>query len=79
MKRIVPTILAVGLLFLGVLGAQQLPPGQIRPRPAEGRQPEFPQPTIREYHPRSTLVVPQHPIPKAKFPVIDFITTRRSR
>ena len=54
------------------LSAQQLPPGQILARPAEGRQPEFPQPGIREYHPRSTLVVPQHPVPRAKFPVIDF-------
>ena len=46
-------------------------PGQIRPRPAEGRQPEFTPPTIREYKPKSTLVVPQHPVPRAKFPVID--------
>ena len=46
-------------------------PGQIRPRPAEGRQPEWPPPNIREYKPRSTLVVPQHPVPRAKFPVID--------
>src|SRR5690242_5653973 len=46
-------------------------PGQIRPRPAEGRQPEFPPPNIREYKPRSTLVVPQHSVPRAKFPVID--------
>src|SRR3954468_15002073 len=46
-------------------------PGQIRPRPAEGRQPEWPPPNIREYHPRSTLVAPQHPVPRAKFPVID--------
>ena len=45
--------------------------GQIRPRPAEGRQPEFPPPTIRDYKPKSTLVVPQHPVPRAKFPVID--------
>ncbi len=51
--------------------AQQLPPGQIRPRPAEGRQPEFPAPSIRDYKPRSTLVVPQHQVPRAKFPVID--------
>ena len=72
MNRIAPTLLTVGLLFLSVLSAQQLPPGQIRPRPAEGREPEFPQPKIRDYHPRSTLVVPEHPVPKARFPVIDF-------
>ena len=50
----------------------QLGPGQIRPRPAEGREPEFPPPSIRDYHPRSTLVVPEHPVPRAKFPVVDF-------
>ncbi len=27
--------------------------------------------SIEEYEPRSTLVVPQHPVPRAKFPVID--------
>ena len=72
MKRILLVIIALGAISLAIVGAQQLPPGQIRPRPAEGREPEFPQPKIREYHPRSTLVVPQHPVPKAKFPVIDF-------
>src|SRR5262244_1439663 len=45
--------------------------GQRRPRPAEGREPEFRPPTIREYKPKSTLVAPQHPVPRAKFPVID--------
>lgn len=46
-------------------------PGAVRPRPAQGREPELPAPTIRQYKPRSTLVVPQHPIPRAKYPVID--------
>jgi predicted TIM-barrel fold metal-dependent hydrolase len=46
-------------------------PGQVRRRPAEGRQPEFPAPNIREYKPKSQLVTPQHPVPRAKFPVID--------
>jgi uncharacterized protein len=45
--------------------------GQVRPRPAQGREPEFTPPTIREYKPKSTLVVPQHPVPRAKFPVVD--------
>ena len=57
---------------LAAIGAQRpATPGQIVARPDEGRQPEFPQPTIRDYKPRSTLVVPQHPVPRAKFPVID--------
>ena len=47
-------------------------PGQIRPRPAEGRQPEFPPPSIIEYKPRSTLVTPVHLVPRAKFPAVDF-------
>jgi uncharacterized protein len=45
--------------------------GALQPRPGADRQPEFPIPNIREYKPRSTLVVPQHPTPRAKFPVID--------
>src|SRR6185436_5998536 len=71
MKRILPVLLALGLVSLGIVGAQQLPPGQVRPRPAEGREPEFPPPNIREYKPRSTLVVPEHRVPRAKFPVVD--------
>ena len=35
------------------------------------REPSVPPPTIREYKPKSTLVVPQHPVPRAKFPVVD--------
>jgi predicted TIM-barrel fold metal-dependent hydrolase len=54
------------------LAAQQLGPGQIRPRPAQGREPEWPAPRITEYHPRSTLVVPAHPVPRARFPTVDF-------
>src|SRR6058998_903376 len=69
MKRITLTAFAA-LLAVPMLVAQQ-PPGQVRPRPAEGREPELKQPTIREYKPKSTLVVPEHPVPKAKYPVID--------
>ena len=65
--------LAVLCLALGIsIHAQTTQtPGQIRPRPAEGRQPELPPPNILEYKPHSTLVVPQHPVARAKFPVID--------
>jgi predicted TIM-barrel fold metal-dependent hydrolase len=52
--------------------AQDRPPGQFRPRPGTGREPEFPPPTILEYHPRSTLIVPANPVPRAKFPAVDF-------
>jgi len=39
---------------------------------AQDRQPTIPPPTIIEYQPRSTLVVPEHLVPRAKFPVVDF-------
>src|SRR5438874_6426704 len=68
MKRITLSLLAL-VVSVPLLLAQS--PGQIRPRPAEGREPEFKQPTIREYKPKSTLVVPEHPVPRAKFPVVD--------
>ncbi|HEY7190546.1 MAG TPA: hypothetical protein VH436_28540, partial [Vicinamibacterales bacterium] len=45
--------------------------GALQQRPGADRTPEFPIPNIREYKPHSTLVVPQHPVPRAKFPVID--------
>ncbi|MES2123704.1 MAG: amidohydrolase family protein [Gemmatimonadota bacterium] len=60
------------LLSLIVLpAAAQQTPGQIVPRPAQGRVPQLPAPTIVEYQPRSTLVVPVHLVPRAKYPVID--------
>src|SRR5690606_12803852 len=69
--RFVP-VFALGLAVLAaaepVLAQQQ---GQRR-RPGEGRQPEFPPPTILEHKPRSTLVGPAHEVPRAKFPVVDF-------
>ncbi len=36
------------------------------------RQPTLPPPTITEYKPRSTLVVPAHEVPRARFPAVDF-------
>jgi predicted TIM-barrel fold metal-dependent hydrolase len=39
---------------------------------AQTRQPTIPPPSIIEYQPRSTLVVPEHPVPRAKFPAVDF-------
>lgn len=66
---------ALFLLFLAgplvSLGAQQTGAGQIVRRPGQGSQPEFPPPSITEYQPRSTLVVPAHLVPRAKFPAVD--------
>ncbi len=41
---------------------------------AQGRPtvPTLPPPTILEYQPRSTLKVPEHPVPTPKFPAVDF-------
>jgi predicted TIM-barrel fold metal-dependent hydrolase len=39
---------------------------------AQDRRPEFPPPSILEYKPQSTLVVPEHPVPRPKYPVVDF-------
>ncbi|HWP37933.1 MAG TPA: amidohydrolase family protein [Gemmatimonadales bacterium] len=58
--------------LMATAAAQDRPPGQFRPRPGAGREPEFPPPTILEYKPRSTLVVPANPVPRAKFPAVDF-------
>ena len=63
--------LALALVVAAVPASAQQTPGQIVPRPAEGREPSLPVPNIREYKPRSTLVVPVHPVPRAKYPVID--------
>jgi predicted TIM-barrel fold metal-dependent hydrolase len=64
-------LVLLGLGLAAPLLVAQSPPGQVRPRPAEGRDPELRPPTIREYKPKSMLVAPQHPVPRAKFPVID--------
>jgi uncharacterized protein len=73
----VKAFLASGLVAgLAVLVVAQAPQGTqsegaLRPRPGANREPDVPAPSIRDYKPRSTLVVPQHPVPRAKFPVID--------
>jgi len=72
MKKLLMILLATA----GV--AAQQTPGQVRPRPAEGREPEFKPPTIREYKPKSQLVTPQHPVPRAKYPVIDIHSHQRT-
>ena len=61
-------------------GAQGVPigPGESCPRgmteirPGRCLAPQLPPPTILDYRPRSTLVVPEHKVPRAKYPAIDF-------
>ena len=69
-------VLAGAVLTAAAVGLAQAPQGQqsegaLRARPGANRAPEFPPPTIIDYKPRTTLVVPQHPVPRAKYPVID--------
>ena len=69
-------LLAALLAVAVVGGVAQAPQGQqsqgaLGNRPGAGRQPEFPPPSIIDYKPKSTLVVAEHPVPRAKFPVID--------
>jgi predicted TIM-barrel fold metal-dependent hydrolase len=69
----------LGAMAAGALVAQQAPPAdRTTQRPGEGRQPEWPAPSITEYRPVSQLVVPQHPTPRAKFPVIDIHSHHRT-
>jgi hypothetical protein len=51
--------------------SQECPPGMAEVRPGRCQAPEFPAPSIVDYRPRSTLVTEEHPVPRAKFPVID--------
>jgi predicted TIM-barrel fold metal-dependent hydrolase len=76
--------LAVAIAALGVaMGAQrggnrvrlapgkECPSGTTETRPGACQAPEFPPPSIVDYHPRSTLVTAEHPVPRSKFPSID--------
>ena len=67
-------LVAAATVAIAIAQGPQGQRGQGNPgaRPGSGREPEFPVPNIREYKPESTLVVPQHPVPRAKFPAIDF-------
>jgi predicted TIM-barrel fold metal-dependent hydrolase len=69
-------LLAALLAIAAAGGMAQAPPGPqsqgaLGNRPGAGRQPEFPPPSIIEYKPKSTLIVAEHPVPRAKYPVID--------
>ena len=58
---------------------ESCPPGTTEIRPRSCMAPEGPVPSILDYRPRSTLVVPAHPVPRAKYPVIDFHGHPRDR
>ena len=53
--------------LLAIVLAPALCGGQVRQR-----EPRLPPPSIVEYQPGSTLVVPEHEVPRARFPAVDF-------
>jgi predicted TIM-barrel fold metal-dependent hydrolase len=55
-----------------IQAGEQCPPGMTEVRPRNCQAPEFPAPSIVDYRPKSTLVVPGTMSWKAKFPVIDY-------
>ena len=57
------------ILFLSLFIVNQQAQAQI---PRRNQTPEIPPPTILEYKPLSTLIVPEHEVPRAKFPTVDF-------
>ncbi len=50
---------------------QECPPGTTMTRYLRCTAPEWPVPSIVDYRPKSTLVTPEHPVPKAKYPAVD--------
>jgi len=61
-----------GGTIIEVQAGEPCPAGMTEVRPHRCQAPTLPAPSILDYRPRSTLVVPEHPVPKAKFPAIDF-------
>ncbi len=50
---------------------EECPPGTTLVRVGSCQAPEFPPPSIVDYRPTSSLVVEEHSVPRAKFPVVD--------
>ncbi|HET9468969.1 MAG TPA: amidohydrolase family protein [Vicinamibacterales bacterium] len=56
---------------ISVKPGEECPPGTTLVRVGACQAPEFPPPSIVDYRPKSSLIVAEHPVPKAKFPVVD--------
>jgi predicted TIM-barrel fold metal-dependent hydrolase len=54
-----------------IAAGQECPEGTTEVRPGRCQKPQLPTPTIVDYRPTSTVVAPDHLVPRAKFPVID--------
>ena len=55
-----------------IQAGESCPAGTTEIRPRSCMAPELPAPTILDYRPHSTLVVPSHMVKTAKYPAIDF-------
>ena len=53
---------------------QECPPGMTEVRHLQCQAPAEAAPSIVDYRPRSTVVAPEHLVPKAKYPVVDVHT-----
>ncbi|HEX5474277.1 MAG TPA: amidohydrolase family protein [Vicinamibacterales bacterium] len=53
---------------------QPCPPGMTEVRHLRCQAPAEPAPSIVDYRPRSTVIAPQHLVPRAKYPVVDVHT-----
>jgi len=84
-RFVLPSLIAVLVLWATPLAGQRpgsrgttIEPGQVCPagtteiRPRLCMAPELEAPSIVDYRPRSTLIVTEHEVPRAKYPVIDF-------
>ncbi len=50
---------------------QPCPAGMTEVRPGDCQPPELPPPSIVDYRPKSTVVADEHPVPRAKYPLVD--------
>lgn len=55
-----------------IKSGEECPAGMTEVRPRNCQAPTMAAPSIVDYRPRSTLIAPTHPIPRAKFPAIDY-------
>ncbi|MEQ1758788.1 MAG: amidohydrolase family protein [Vicinamibacterales bacterium] len=56
---------------VSIAPGEECPAGMTLVRVNTCQPPDFPPPSIVDYRPKSSLVVEQHPVPRAKFPVVD--------
>src|SRR6266542_2846776 len=63
---------AIAFLAVPVRAQQRCLAGQTEIRPGNCQKPKLKVPSIVDYRPVSTLVVPEHKVPRPRYPVIDF-------